>query len=153
MSRFILLDAGPLGVLANPTPNPRGVACNQWATRLRRLGVRITIPALADFEVRRDLKLAGKALSVQKLDDLIATFGYLPVTERAIDLAAGLWADARRGGRAVAPDTDLHADVVLAGQALELEAEGYDAWIATDNLRHLRSLFARAELWDRIAPA
>ena len=153
MSKIVLLDAGPLGLLANPNTKPRIVACKQWATRIRRLDVRIAVPALADFEVRRGLTLHRDLGGIQMLDNLIETYGYLEPTPRAIDFAATLWADARRGGRAVAPDVDLHADVILAGQALELEAEGYDAWIATDNLRHLQALFTRAELWEKIGPA
>lgn len=153
MSRVILLDSGPLGLLANPNPRARAARCVASAIRLRRLGVTILIPALADFEVRRSLKLAGEFSSAQTLDTLIATYGYLTPTPRAVEFAADLWADVRRQGQAVGPDLDLHADVALAGQALELEAEGYDAWIATDNLRHLRRLFARAELWETLGPS
>lgn len=43
--------------------------------------------------------------------------------------------------------------MLLAGQALELEAAGIEVWVATENLRHFQSLFARSALWEDIAPS
>ena len=152
MSRVVLLDAGPLGLLANPDPGPRARDCQAWAIRLRRLGVTFYVPALADFEVRRGLKLAGQPLSVQALDALIAVYGYLPPSAEAIELASDLWADARRHGHSIGPDRDLQADIILAAQAHELSLAGIDAWVASDNLRHLNRLYSRCALWEDIGP-
>ena len=152
MSRVILLDAGPLGLLANANPKPRGGACNEWLVRLRRRGTVVQIPLLVDFEVRRSLMLDRAFASLDTLDRLVAQCGHFVPATRTIRIAADLWADLRRRGRSVGPDRDLQADVILAAQALELTAEGYETWIATDNLRHLRQLYRQSALWEDIGP-
>ena len=152
MSRVVLLDAGPLGLVSNPKPGRRAEACVEWLIRLRRLGTEVRVPLLADFEVRRGLVLGGSAKGLVALDRLVAQCGHALPTADTIEIAARLWADVRRRGRSVGPDRDLQADVILAAQALELTAEGYQTWVASDNLRHLNRLYSRCALWEDIGP-
>ena len=45
MSLIVLLDAGPLGMIANPKGSPENEACKNWLSlrRLGRLFVMVTI--------------------------------------------------------------------------------------------------------------
>ena len=79
---------------------------------------------------------------------LVQRLEYLPLTTAAMRLAAGLWAQARRGGYPTAPDPALDGDVILAAQALSL---GVPVIVATDNVAHL-SRFVTADLWQNITP-
>jgi predicted nucleic acid-binding protein len=55
--------------------------------------------------------------------------------------AAELWADARKRGRPTADLNELDGDLILAAQALQV-----DAIVATENVGHL-SLFVEAKHW------
>jgi hypothetical protein len=74
MNRIILLDASPLGILANPGQSSRALQCRQWAIALVSQGDRPVISEVADYEVRRELVRAGKTPSVARLDTLKATY-------------------------------------------------------------------------------
>ncbi len=99
--------------------------------------------------MRRELLRAQKAKSIERLDELKATMGYVPLTTEAMLRAAEFWAEARREGRPTAGAEALDGDVILAGQAATLDLDADEVLIATTNTKHL-SRFARAELWDRI---
>ena len=59
--RAILLDCGPLSLAANPKSSPAGSACNRWLEAKVLDGVRIYVPEIADYEVRRELLQARLA--------------------------------------------------------------------------------------------
>src|SRR5579872_6065741 len=99
MSRYVLLDTGPLGQLARHHPDPALVA---WTHRLGAAGVRLAIPEICDYELRRELVRAGLARSIQALDDLPAVFDYLPIDTATMRLAAQLWAQVRQQGQPTA---------------------------------------------------
>jgi len=67
MSRVVLLDAGPLGLLSNPKASQEGDACNAWVESLLFRGIRVTIPEIADYEVRRELLRADKIQGDEQL--------------------------------------------------------------------------------------
>jgi predicted nucleic acid-binding protein len=136
----VVLDTGPLGRLAHPRP---AAGIQAWFTDLAAAGTIIAVPEVADYEIRRNLILHGLDASIAELDRLKFTLTYLPITTAVMRRAAGLWADARRRGRATAPDHALDCDVILAAQALE-----FDAMVATENVRHL-SQFVNAFDWTR----
>src|SRR5688500_730427 len=96
----IALDASPLSLLTQKTGVADADACRQWATAVLAGGGAIVIPAIADYEVRRELIRAGKTTSLARLDAIRANpaFLYLPMTDAALLHAASLWADARRQG-------------------------------------------------------
>lgn len=60
VTRVVLLDAGPLGLATNPKPSPSNLACSAWLQSLIEAGVRVIVPEIADFEVRRELLRANK---------------------------------------------------------------------------------------------
>jgi predicted nucleic acid-binding protein len=149
VSRAIVLDAGPLGLVTNPNLSPQSLACAQWLQSLVTSGVQVVLPEIADYEVRRELRRAKKQKGIERLDALARLLQYLPLSTAAMRQAADLWARARQEGYPTAGDKALDGDVILAGQAFTLEAP--DVWIATTNVGHL-SRFARADLWQNIQP-
>jgi len=80
MSRIILLDAGPLGLLSQPRPTPASLACRQWAANLTTAAARLPIAEIAVHEVRRELLRARKRRGVERLNQLKADFGYVAIT-------------------------------------------------------------------------
>lgn len=150
MSRTVVLDAGPLGLVTNPKHSPQSLACAQWLQALVASGARAVLPEISDYEVRRELIRAQKQKGIERLDALAHLLHYLPLSTAAMRQAARLWADARQQGQPTAGDQALDGDVILAGQAMTLEAP--DVVIATTNVGHL-SRFVAAELWQNIKPA
>jgi predicted nucleic acid-binding protein len=153
MSRVIILDTGPLGLLTNPRKTPEVIAATLWAISVMAAGHRLIVPAIADFEVRRELERARKTRSVAALDafNTARPDRFLSVTDSALRLAATLWAQARNLGTPGADPKELDADVIIAAQALDMGVPTPDLIIATTNVGHL-SRFLRAELWTNIAP-
>ena len=126
MTRFIVLDAGPLGLLTLPPVKPAALACEQWFRSLIGAGVTVVLPEIADFEVRRELMRLEKTIGLDRLDALgkDPSVNYLPITTRAMRLAAQLWADVRRAGRPTSDRHALDADVILAAQSRLLAESG-----------------------------
>jgi predicted nucleic acid-binding protein len=152
VSRHILLDSSPLGLLSKPT---RGTAVHpivEWTRACLAAGHDIYIPEVIDYELRRELLRAQKTTSVKELDSLRAAFEFLPINSAAMLLAADLWARSRAGGQPTGDPLKLDIDVILAAQALTLMVPaGGDVIIATDNVGHL-SRFAAADRWSNIHP-
>jgi predicted nucleic acid-binding protein len=143
----VLLDAGPLGLATNPRRSPRNVACAQWLQGLVTGGVRVLLPEIADYEVRRELLRARKKKGLERLETLARLLDYLPLTTAAMRQAALFWAEARQHGLPTAGAESLDADVILAAQAATLGIA--KVVIATTNVGHL-SRFVAAELWQNI---
>ena len=70
VSRVIVLDTSPVGLITNPKLSPQGVACNQWLQSHIKAGNRVIIPEIADYEVRRELLRATKKKGLARLDGL-----------------------------------------------------------------------------------
>jgi predicted nucleic acid-binding protein len=149
VSAVILLDAGPLGLLANPKKGTQPRACRQWASSLQAVRRRVIVPEIADYEVRRELIRLNRGSSLAMLDFTGQQFEYLPITTEAMRRAAELWAGARRQGLPAAGDASIDADVILAAQALTLGVT--HLLVATMNPAHI-ARFVPAELWENIAP-
>ena len=79
MSRLILLDSGPLGMITNPKAAGIPFDCQLWLKSLLRRGERVAIPEISDYEVRRELLRAGLLKSLRRLDDLKQTLDYIPI--------------------------------------------------------------------------
>ena len=126
MSRIILLDAGPLGLVTNPRATTENRECNLWLQAQLGQGVRVLVPEIADYEVRRELLRAGKSRGLARLDALSQSIGYVPLTTNVMRQAAVFWA-----------------------QAQDLNDKGHTAIIATTNVKHL-TLFVDARLWRDI---
>ena len=149
MSRVIVLDTGPLGLVTNPKLSAESVACAQWLQVQITSGNRVIIPEIADYEVRRELLRANKTKGITRLDDLAKFLEYLPITTIAMRQAAQLWAQARQQGQPTAGDKTIDGDMILVAQAITLAIP--DVVIATTNVGHL-SRFIAAELWQNITP-
>jgi hypothetical protein len=98
MTRTVVLDSAPLGLLTAPPQKVDAQACSQWIAGLMAAGVRIVVPEIADYELRRELLRARKMASVRRLDALVAATEYLPITTAAMRQATALWARARQKG-------------------------------------------------------
>ena len=135
----ILLDTSILGYLTHPNRTIR-LPIAAWLDDLRtahRNNFEAFIPEVCDFELRRkllhlQLKDAQLTEPLRRLDMLASMHTFLPVTREMWLRAARLWATARSQGFSVAPPEALSSDIILAAQALEL-----NAWVCTENKKHL----------------
>src|SRR5262249_47660791 len=80
MSKLILLDSGPLGIISSPSKSDIVLACREWAIRQHEQGNVLIVPEIADYEVRRELLRAEKQSGLERLDLVKRTFAYLPIT-------------------------------------------------------------------------
>ncbi len=149
----IFLDSGPLGLVTNPKRTPDTVAAAQWVFDMEAAGHRFLVPAIADYEVRRELVRAGKTAGLARLNAFNAAEldRFVSVTDTALLLGADLWARSRNAGTATADPKELNADVLIAAQALDMGLPTSDFIIATGNVGHLAQ-FAPADLWTNITP-
>lgn len=147
---IVLLDTGPLGLVTNPRATAQNDAARQWIAALAAGNVRVLVPEIADYELRRELLRIGRTRGLAYLDRLEAIAGYVSISTGTMRRAAELWAQARRAGMPTAPDQALDGDVILAAQALLLAVqEGDSVLIATTNPAHL-TRYAPAEEWSKI---
>ena len=147
MSRTILLDSGPLGLITNPKASLQTAACARWVVDVLDRCFAVLVPEIADYEVRRELIRARRSAGLERLDAFIAEVEYLPIETAPMRRAALFWAEACQEGRPTAPDPALDADVILAAQAATLDRP--DAIVATTNPKHL-SRYVAAALWTDI---
>ena len=105
MSRVVLLDAGPLRLVTNPKRSPASLECTRWLQGLLNAGVRVIIPEIADYEIRRELLRANKTRGLANLDALGRVMEYLPIDSATMRRAAEFRARARQQGQATADDT------------------------------------------------
>jgi hypothetical protein len=68
MSRVIILDTGPLRLLTNSKKTSETRAITRWALDMMTAGHRLVVPAIADYEVRRELERAGRSQGLAQLD-------------------------------------------------------------------------------------
>ena len=153
MSKVIVLDSGPLGLLVHRSGVAPADDCRRWAKAHLLAGSRFIVPEIADYELRRELLRLGKKEAVAKLDAFAPrhTEAYLPITTDAMRLAAELWAQSRRTGTPTASPSAIDVDVILAAQVLSCGHASGECVVATSNLGHLTQ-FVPAQRWDLIAP-
>ncbi len=151
MTRHIILDSSPLGLLANPAANAEVFAISQWSRACIAAGHHLYIPEVIDYELRRELIRAGKTQSIAKLDGLKSVFHYLPITTPAMLRAAELWAYSRQQGVATGDPKKIDIDVILSAQALTMAVPAASIIIVTSNVRHI-ARFVPADLWTSLRP-
>ena len=149
MSEIILLDTGPLGLITHPLGSPESSACNQWMQSRLIVGARVLVPGIADYEVRREMRLNGSTRGIVRLNNLNAAVGFDPITTAVMDQAATFWAQARKMGKPTASDAALDGDMILSAHAALITDRGHSVTVATTNVKHL-SLFCDARLWADI---
>ena len=147
MSRIVVLDSGPLALLARRNDIPVVVQCNLWLDGLLAQEDRVILPEITDYEVRRELVRLKAFSSIARLDGLAVKVEYLPLTTAAMRLAADLWAQGRQSGQPTADPKELDGDVILAAQALLLGVS--DVVVATTNVGHL-SRYVNAKFWQDV---
>lgn len=155
MSRVIAFDSGVLSTATQRIGVADADACRQWISRCLQAGDRIIIPAIARYELRRELIRSQQTASLQRLEIFLvaAPDRYIPMTEDAIDLAAQLWATARQNRVTTAPPLALDADVIFVAQ-VRLWAAGAGiaetaVYAATTNVRHI-GYFLNAAHWTNL---
>ena len=163
MARVIYLDSGPVGLACHPRPK-KGTEFDDfrsWLMKALEGRTRIIIPAIADYEVRRELVRNGSLDSIDLLDQIedgrhpiLKGITYLPLSEGALKGAAKLWAEARNKGYATAGDQALDGDVMVAAQALDHAGTSTRFTIATGNVKDLARYVGRrrARPWTAIVP-
>jgi len=151
MKRVIVLDSTPLGLLVLRQGMKAGDECRAWLARHIASGARAFVPEIIDYEIRRELIRLRKSNSIAALDAFNVAWPdrFLPLTSKAMKLAAELWARARQRGVPTADRHALDVDVILAAQVLSLGLPASDLVIATSNVAHL-SQFVPAEHWASI---
>src|SRR5437867_12175879 len=150
MSRLILLDTGPLGLVVHPEKqDPTQNECLRWLIQMLGAGHELGIPEICDYELRRELIRSSLTKTLAKLDSLIVDNFYLPITTEAMREAAVLWAKMRNAGTPTSHPHALDGDVILGAQANLQRAVGKDVIVATTNVGHLTLLTAAAE-WQKI---
>src|SRR6266516_7854772 len=149
MSVVILLDAGPLGLIINPSTSHETRDCNLWLESLVLKEIQVMIREIADYEVRRELLRVDKFKGIKRLDDLQQYLDYIPLTTKTMLKAAQFWAQVRKQGIPTADNKALDGDVILAAQAAMINGEGHEVIIATTNVGHLSRL-ANAKEWRNI---
>ena len=151
MSRTILLDAGPLGLLVQRSGIDAADQCRSWARERLLQGDQLFVPEIADYEVRRELLRLDLSNAIERLDGFNhATSGrYLPLTTPTMRRAAQLWAEVRRRGFPTADRHALDADVIIAAQAMTLTDTGAEVIVTSTNTIHLERLVRSAQ-WNQI---
>lgn len=147
MSAVVILDSGPAGLLAQRIGVAPAEACRQWQRGLLAAGVRVILPEITDYEVRRELLRINSLSGLMRLDRLAAAVEYLPLNTAAMRKAAELWALVRQQGKPTADSKELGGDVILAAQAILLGVP--DLVVATTNVGHL-SRFVNARNWQDV---
>jgi predicted nucleic acid-binding protein len=112
--------------------------------------VRVIIPAIVDYEVRRGLNHIRATDGIRRLDEMARDFELVPLETPMLTLAAWLWGEARRVGRPGGDPQSLDADVILAAQAILSAGSGDSLTVATTNPKHFR-LFVAAERWEDVS--
>jgi len=149
MFDVVVLDSGPLGQAANPNNVGEPPRVRAWIHNLLGAGLRVIIPEITDYEVRRELLRAGKARGLTRLDELGNLLDYQSLSTSAMRQAALFWSEARKAGRPTAGRESLDADVILAAQALQAAGPGQSVVVATTNPGHV-ARFIRAMVWHEI---
>jgi hypothetical protein len=153
MLEAVVLDSHPLSLLCQRRGKLEADACRDWLLDCTRAGLRIYVPEVADYEVRRELLRARTATAVGRLDHFSSSVPgrYMPITTQAMRRAAELWAESRQRGAPTADPQALDGDVILAGQALAIGMPVSSLVVATSNVGHL-ARYLPADVWRGITP-
>ena len=120
MTKIILLDSTPVGLITNPKANFLAKECQEWFKTLFKRGYDVILSEIVDYEIRRELLRANKLSGIRKLNQLKSELIYLPITTEVMLKAAELWAEVRKKGKPTADNKALDGDVILTAQAVLL---------------------------------
>lgn len=126
--------------------------CHQWIDNCEAAGHTVMVPAVVYYEALRELKLLAATSQIKRLKEFcLHPDRFISLTTAHLEVAAQLWASARKSGKPTADPHALDGDVILSAQALSLGLTISDYVIATTNIRHLAQ-FVPCELWTNIQP-
>lgn len=151
---ILLLDTFPTSSVAKrPGKTPTlSDQCREWVEGCEAAGHTVLVPAIAYYEVLRELEQRRAAAQIQRLREFcLHPSRFIPLTTAHLETAARLWGEVRRAGLPTASDDALDGDVLLAAQALSLGLAASDYLVATTNVGHL-SRFVPADEWTSIIP-
>jgi predicted nucleic acid-binding protein len=151
MKPILVLDSTPLGLMFQKPGIKAADDCRRWITAHLARGVRVVIPEIVRYELRRELLRMNHAGAIQALNAFSQAVPnrILAINTASMELAAELWADTRRKGRPTADPHALDIDVLLSAQLLANGFAPTDFVVATSNVSHV-SLFVPADLWENI---
>ena len=146
MIRLIVLDSSPLSLLTQRSGVPLADECKRWASKHASAGVRLLIPEIVDYELRRELLRLNRSTSLARLDALQrhGALLYQPLTTATLRHAA-----TRDGEACRRPIPWLWIDVILAAQALAEGVDPAEMVVATSNVGHLAQFCSR-EGWQDV---
>ncbi len=149
MTHLLVLDASVVGAITNPKQTNSIVRdCQIWLRRsLTRQSI-FVLPEIADYEIRRELLRGKKINGLKQLDELKSAIYFYPIDSEIMLTAAQLWAESRQRGMPTADARELDGDVILAAQAIQLQAKGYQVTIVTTNVGHLAQFIAAIHWQD-----
>lgn len=148
--KLVFLDTGVLGVVTHPKAGQEARECILWLKNLLAAGVRVCVPEICDYELRREYLRRNASNALRHLDQLNAAVTYVPINTATMKEAAKLWADARNKGHVTADPKELDGDVILVAQAQLEKRAAEDLIVATTNVGHL-AMFVHADEWRNIA--
>lgn len=133
-----LIDTNIISKLLFPK-HPNNKEISEWFVRfLNEDGKIIYLPEIVAYEVRRGLwvkKLKdNNSKNLERFEAFSKHLTYLPINTNVFKIAEKLWAKARVKGYPTASIDSLDADVLLAAQAIEIEAS-----VITENVKHLKN--------------
>ncbi|MGV0104478.1 Type II toxin-antitoxin system VapC family toxin [Nostoc sp. DSM 114160] len=106
MSKVIILDSAPVGLITNPKATPLAVQCQEWFYTLFEREYKVILPEIIDYEIRRELLRANKLSGIRKLNQLKSEIIYLPITTEVMLKAAELWNQVRNQGKSTFSDLE-----------------------------------------------
>jgi predicted nucleic acid-binding protein len=136
MAFVVVLDSGPTGLLACPPKQTAADQCRAWLDARRLGGATIVLPAIVDFEVRRELIRINAVAPLRRLEVLCAGLPPVGTSPEAFRKAAEFWAEVRRVGKPTADPKALDADAIIAGMAATIGEPWDHVTIATTNAGH-----------------
>src|SRR5436305_333164 len=99
MSLTIVLDTGPLSTVTKRRGVAEADACRSWVRDCCAAGHQVIAPAIAFYEVARELERSGNSAGMTRLEEFCSIpTRYLPLHDTALRLAIKLWATARNAG-------------------------------------------------------
>jgi predicted nucleic acid-binding protein len=136
LRHIVLLDSGPVGLLAVPGEHGAGGEARRWLGDLLASGATILVADVVAFEVRRELKRRKATAKLARLELALLGVGRAEHTAAAWVRAEDLWALVRQDRLPTAPDEALDGDCLLGATVAALGAEDDQVEIATMNVRH-----------------
>lgn len=89
-------------MLVHPAETGEPRECKAWLKQVVLRGAAVSVPEIADYELRRELLRMKSAESIKRLDELKTRLIDVPITTVAMLKAAEHWAAARSSGRGAA---------------------------------------------------